>query len=255
MDQDGMALDSPFGGQMDFDTIAAATGGRAFHGRNDVDHLIATSVREGESFYTLSYRPANQITDPLAFRNIRIVMKYPNLHAGTRKGYFAGTNSVPAPIDNNGKATAQLVFDVGVALEGLMVYDGVPFTIARDPADPDRFNLQVAASGLKWESSGSPQKQKTAVTLVVATFDKRGKQLSQKANRVTVELPVLNEGTAEDRSFKLPVTVPTEAQVARIRFVLRSDETGKVGADNIFLIDKNLLSDPATGLRPQRSKP
>jgi hypothetical protein len=56
---------------------------------------------------------------------------------------------------------------------------------------------------------------------------------------VTVELPVLSNGSVEDRNFKLPVTVPTATPAARIRFVLRSDSTGKVGADNVFLVDKN----------------
>ena len=179
IDQNGMELDSPFGGQADFDTIAVATGGQAFHGRNDVDHLIATSERDGESFYTLSYRPASEIVDPQAFRNIRIVMRDPSLHASTRQGYFARTGGVPAPLEDSGKASAQLVFDVGVALEGLMVYDGVPFTILRDPVAPDSFNLHVPASGLRWENS-NPQKQKTGLTLVIATFDRKGKQLSQK---------------------------------------------------------------------------
>jgi hypothetical protein len=90
--------------------------------------------------------------------------------------------------------------------------------------------------------------------LVVATFDKKGKQLSQTANHVNVELPALGAGAVEDRNLKLPVTVSTAPPVARIRFVLRSDSNGKVGADNIFLVDRKLLSDPATGVKPEHSQ-
>ncbi len=58
----------PFGGQPDFKNLARATGGRNLYGRNDVDAEIGTSIRDGASFYTLTYRPTDTQRDIRHFR-------------------------------------------------------------------------------------------------------------------------------------------------------------------------------------------
>jgi hypothetical protein len=55
------------------------------------------------------------------------------------------------------------------------------------------------------------------------------------------------------RVVKLPVTIATVAPAARVRFVVRADANGKLGAENFFLVDKNTITDPATGLRTART--
>ena len=57
-DEMGIDVNDPFGGgTLQFGIVAQATGGKAFHGRNDVDAQIGTSARDGRDFYTLSYVP------------------------------------------------------------------------------------------------------------------------------------------------------------------------------------------------------
>jgi VWFA-related protein len=41
------------------DAIAAATGGHAYHGNNRIGQLLDSAVKNGESYYTLSYSPTN----------------------------------------------------------------------------------------------------------------------------------------------------------------------------------------------------
>jgi VWFA-related protein len=251
-DEDGFFVDDPFGGQVDFDTMAQATGGQAFHGRNDVDHLIGTGVSDGETFYTLTYRPSTVSENAKKFRNIQVLMTDRSLRATTREGYFSTIASVPPALDAKGKMSTQLNFDLNVAGAGLMVYDGIPLTVERDTATPDNFVLHFRADSLTWHNAEG-ERRKSELSVMVVSFDKKGKMLARTAHIMTLELPALPAGaTTDDRWVNLPTIISTATPAARLRFVVRSNANGKIGAENVFLVDRKTLSDPSTGLKPER---
>jgi len=251
-DENGFYEDDPFGGQVDFDAMATATGGKSFFGRNDVDKLIETSARDGASFYTLAYKPSTAIQDAKAFRNIRIAMKDPSLHAATREGYYAHPPAVPPALDANGKSSRQLVLDLSVAGESLMVYDAVPITLLRDPAAPDNFQIILKTSDIAWQAEDS-NRLSAAISVFVESFDKKGKLLNRKGNINTVGLPASATPLLPAApTLSMPVTLPTGPPAARLRFVVRVNSSGKIGAVNFFLVDPKTLADPGTGLMPGR---
>jgi VWFA-related protein len=234
-DADGFYVDDPFGGQVDFDTMAVATGGKALHGRNDVDHMIDESVRDGGSFYTLSYRPKATSDDPKEFRKIRVVMKDPSLRASTREGYFARETPVDPMQDAKGKYSRRMLSDLSVATGSLLVYDGVPLTVTRDGATPDDFKLHLRAGDLPLEVDAS-QKPSTEVLVLVESFDRRGKILGHTTEIFKVRMKAAAaEGGPDMRPVVLPVTLSTKAPAVRLRFVVRANANGKVGAENYFL--------------------
>jgi VWFA-related protein len=55
------------------DAIAAATGGHAYYGNNRIPQLLDSAVKNGESYYTLSYAPTNSTYDGSA-RNVEITL-------------------------------------------------------------------------------------------------------------------------------------------------------------------------------------
>ncbi len=234
-DANGFYLDDPFGGQVDFDTMAVATGGRALHGRNDVDRMVDESVRDGESFYTLAYRPSTESQNAKPFRRIRIAMKDPAMRASTREGYFSTGLPVAPMYTAAGKYSQQLMFDVSVARGNLLVYDGVPLTVARDPSLPDRFQLGVWTSDLPLSVDAS-QKPISELMVLADTFDKKGKPLDRSARLITVHLiENASEGVPGRRLIKIPVDISTKAPATRIRFVVRANGNGKIGAQNFML--------------------
>ena len=242
----------PFGGQVDFDTMAIATGGKALHGRNDVDHMIDESVRDGGNFYTLAYRPMEKSDDPKAFRKIRVVMKDPELKASTREGYFVGEPPVPPVKDAKGKYTSRMIFDMSVASGSLLVYDGVPLTVTRDGATPDDFKVHMRAGDLPLEMDSS-EKPSAVLTVLVASFDRKGKMLDHRATSFTVRMRAAAAMNGQDtRPVVVPMSISTKAPVARVRFVVRAEATGKVGAENFFLVDPKTIADPASGVNRQR---
>jgi VWFA-related protein len=68
--------------------IADRTGGKAFINRNDLDIGIRTSIDDGSSYYTTSYRPANKTWDG-KLRKIEVKTTRPGVKLRYRKGYYA----------------------------------------------------------------------------------------------------------------------------------------------------------------------
>ena len=46
----------------------------------------------------------------------------------------------------------------------------------------------------------------------------------------------------------MAASIATQAPAARLRFVVLANATGKIGAEIVSLVEKNMLSDPLTGL-------
>lgn len=240
--EDGF-IDDPFNGQLDFNVMAKATGGHAFFGRNDVDRLIATSARDGASFYTLSYTPTVPVSDTKAFRSIRVVMKDPALHAETREGYFAhpAANSEMAAV-GGGEAKRQDM-DLALAAQSTLVYDAVHMTVKRISQAQDVFQISLKSSDLVWQEADG-QKVRTKLTVVVETFDKTGAVVDRRVKISTLQAGEGATPNAPDVPVvTLPVSIPTKRPATRIRFLIRSNANEKLGTVN-FPLDRE---SPASG--------
>ena len=250
-----VVMEDPFGTQVGFMQMATATGGQSLHGRNDIDRVIDTTVKDGEIFYSLSYRPSSTITNdnPKAFRKIRVVVKGGALLATTREGYYPATADAPATSEEAGKLSADDRFNLAAASQGLMVFDGIPLTITRDAATSDSFHLAFPAASLGLSDDGS--KISGRVSLIALSYDKNGKLLNRTGKVVSLHLAPLQSGEAESRKVELSTSLDTKAPAARVRFIVLGNGNERIGADNFFLVDRNTLKDPATGLKPSGTKP
>jgi VWFA-related protein len=247
-------MEDPFGSQVGFMQMATATGGQSLHGRNDVDRLIDTTVKDGQIFYSLAYRPSSIENDnPKAFRKIRVEVKGGALLATTREGYYPATADAPAATADAGKLSADDRFNVAAASQGLMVFDGIPLTITRDPAAADSFHLAFPAATLGLKDDGS--KMSGRVSLIALSYDKTGKLLNRTGKVVSLHLAQLQPGESESRKVEISTSLDTRAPAARVRFIVLGNGNGKIGADNFFLVDRNTLKDPATGLKPSATHP
>jgi len=220
-------LDDPFNGELDFSKLATASGGHSFFGRNDVDKLIAVASTEGLDFYTLSYKPSTPITDTRAFHNIRVVMKDPNLTAETRTGYYAHS---PAPPEHVGSSHAnRQVFDLGLAFNSAIPYDGVHFQVARSATDADTFSVTMRSNDLSWVSSKSGQVI-TKITVVAAAFDAKGNMLARAVKLSTLQDTAAAGDSAADPTVKVNTSIATHAPATTMRLVIRDEASGRIGA-------------------------
>ena len=244
-----LVLEDPFGTQVDFMQMATATGGQSLHGRNDIDKVIDTTVKDGQIFYSLAYRPLTAIADgeTTAFRKIQVVVKGGALLATTRQGYYLPTPEDRAPAVAAGKLSSENSFNLSAASQGLLVFDGIPITISRQDDTSDQFRLAFPAAALDLEDDGT--KLSGQVSLIVLSFDRTGKLLNRAGKVVSLHLAHLPPGESEGRKVELATSIDTHAPAARLRFIVLGNANGKTGADNYFLVDRKTLKDPATGVK------
>lgn len=250
MDENGVeSLDDPFGGVVDFGKMATATGGLSMHGRNDIDHLIDNAVANGETFYSLAYRPSwTGDEDSGQFHKIKVVLNDSSLVAISRQGYFP---NVAGDSGGKGATGAGSQFDLASACSGLMVFDGVPLTVTRKNPSAAEVQVSFPASAIGLALTGD--KLTGDVTFLVLSYDRAGKLLTKKGSVVSLHLAPLPPGQSEDRKIQLAASLDPQAPAARVRLVVRANANGRIGADNFFLVDPATLRDRQSGLKAQKT--
>jgi len=73
---------------MDLDSIADATGGRAFYNTNGLKQAIAQIVNNGSNYYTMAYATTNTKWEG-QFRHIKVKLDRPGVRVQYRQGYYA----------------------------------------------------------------------------------------------------------------------------------------------------------------------
>ena len=225
------AFNDPFGGNYQFAALAKATGGTALYGRNDVDAEIGTAIQDGADFYTLTYRPTNDSTDPQKFRRIKVTLDRPGLKVMTREGYYLQYG--PGRVDPS-KPSRRLVADLVAADSSTMVYDGVPITAARSQKDPGLFDIHLDAQGLYWTPATETEARHTDFILIASTFDSKGKELMRdaKSYRVPATGEVPPAGPLQ-RAVDVEYHVNPGTTAVRVRFTVRMTSSGRIGTVDV----------------------
>jgi VWFA-related protein len=237
------AFNDPFGGEYQFNRLAKATGGRTLYGRNDVDAEIGTAIRDGASFYTLTYRPQNTSLDPSKFRKIKVTLDRPGLTVYTREGYYLQRG--PGRVDPV-NPSRRLVTDLISADSSTMVYDGVALTLEPSPTDADSFTVHVNGRSLYWTPATDTEPRHTDVILMVSTFDKKGKELKRVAKTIHASAsPDVAPTGRIDHSLSLVYKIDHDPKAVRARFVVRITSSGRIGT-----VDATLGQAPVTNLTP-----
>jgi VWFA-related protein len=226
----GLAQDEnggdPFSsGAATFASFATSTGGIAYTGRNDINNAIGEGIAKGQQYYTLSYSPTGDSTDAAKFRNIRVVMKDPNLRATTREGYYPDTAADLNPVvDKTMKAkqvAANLKLDLSAALTTTISYNGLAITAEKSAKGG--YTIHVAENGVGWSDAGADGGQHTEATVAAGWYDNKNKLLGHAAREEIFKRVGPNDGAI----YTLPVEIP--AGTVRVRFVVRDALNGHMG--------------------------
>lgn len=229
MGQDTNGNDPFASGAVAFPTLAQETGGIGFAGRNDLNNVIAEGISRGEDYYTLSYRPTGSSDEAARFRNIRIVMKDPNLHATTRAGYYPDSSADLNPVVDKSmppkQAAANLKLDLSNALMTKIAYNGLAVTASS--IGDGKYAIQVGENGIGWSSPGADGSEHAEATVAAAWYDSKDKLLGHVAREETCPR---GEGP-QGAQFLLPVELPKNA--VRLRIVVRDAFNGHMGTYDI----------------------
>jgi VWFA-related protein len=215
----------PFSGDVVFSNFAPSTGGIAYTGRNDLQNVIGEGIAKGQQYYTMSYEPTNKSADTVKFRNIKIVMKDPNLRATTRDGYFPETKADLNPTEDASmkakQVKANLQLDVSNALTTTMSYNGLDVTATK--TGDGAFTVHVAESGIGWSGPNASGQQHMEATVAAGWYDPKGKLLGHVAHELTCPRGAVGAGA----SFQLPVAVT--GKPVRLRIMVRDAQNAHMG--------------------------
>jgi VWFA-related protein len=234
-DDDGAAVTGigkfgPYAGSLDFGSFAGATGGEIFSNRNDINVAIGQSIQDGGVYYTLSYVPTDPSDDAAKYRQIRVKVKTPGLHAVTRDGYFPATEEVDRiPVGKKEKPDNQLQFDIMSAARTRLVYNGLAVSAK---ASHDGYTLLVGARNLHWDDQ--PDGSRIAeVTVMAVCFNGKDKELQSNSveKKEKIGAGALNDASV--LAIKVPLDPPLKAE--RVRFVVRDAATGVLGTADASL--------------------
>jgi VWFA-related protein len=214
----------PFAGDMSFQLLAPATGGRVYGSRNDVDAEIGESVVDGNDFYTMSYSPTNHNDVAQPYRRISVKVDVPGLTVTTRNGYYL-QGVMPAQAETPAALKLEvkkLAFDLGSAAQSTMAYTGLGVSAKRLP--DGMFAVSVAAKDLDFgqEDDGGSQAE---VTVMVASYNRQNKMVAHEIQEmVAKEKPGAAPAAIQ---FRMKAAVP--AETSRVRVIVRDARTGKMG--------------------------
>jgi VWFA-related protein len=223
----------PFAGDVNFQLLAPATGGRIYASRNDVDAEIGESILDGNNYYTLSYSPTNRNDVAQPYRRIHVKMNVPGLTATTRNGYYTQSSSPLAPTTpvQLNLDLKKMAADLGAAANSNLTYTGLTVTANRLPAAPDTLAVDVASKGLTFqdESDGSAHAE---VTVMIASFNRQNKMIAHKIQEMTAQVKP-GVTISQTATFSVPVQIPPGA--TRLRAIVRDTVSGKLGTCDLDL--------------------
>jgi VWFA-related protein len=208
-------------------TLAKQTGGQTFYGSNNVDREVATSIADSNTYYTLSYAPANHDFHG-EFRRIKVdIAGRPNLQVRTRDGYYAISDGRPV---DQARQTHELVSSLYSPLQ----YSSIPIPISKANVTKTQVTVRFAvpSSSLSWAPDAQGRLH-TTVSVAAADQDKRGGWREQVARVYSFGLPA-GVAPAADRATQISFEMPYH-ESHHVRFVVRDDASARVGSSEITL--------------------
>jgi VWFA-related protein len=215
-------------GNLAIQTLATQTGGHAFFGRNDVDREIATSLTDGNTYYTLAYSPSKKDFHG-EFRKLKItVNNRPDLKVQTRDGYYAMPDT---PTVNAERELQELTGSLltPIPFNGLRI--PLSYTrLVKSPKPHVSIRFVVPSTSLSWSPDGKGGLT-SRITIAAADKNKHGAWKASMLSVYTVSLP---GGATPSASLQTSVSFEMPYRDAnQLRFVVRDDASGHVGSSEI----------------------
>jgi VWFA-related protein len=227
------------------DTIAEATGGRAFHNTNDLAGAINAVTKLASNYYTIAYVPKNPTYDG-KYRKLVLKVDEPRARLDYRRGYFSqdpdksGISAIahPSPtaavLLHGAPASTDILFKVRVAPADDTVVNQKPGVIRYSinwSVDLRGLSLPAGANGIRRGGfeltavaynidSKAISSVSTPVSLLLepneyARYLKTGLQFHQKldlpVNKTSLRVAIVDTGTQRAGATEIPIDTRAES--------------------------------------------
>jgi VWFA-related protein len=217
-------LDSNFNTQEVLSTLSTDTGGKAFFDNNDLAPAFAQVQNDTASYYVLGFHSTDTARDG-RYRKLEIRIDKPDVKLTYRAGYYA-------PADYRHSTGEQREHDLEAELNSdlpatdLSVYLQ-PFFF-RDTTG--RYNMPVIllVPGAQIPFVKGGDRDKATLDVIGNIKDTQGRVLQQVRDTVKLAINTAQEITRKNIQYATGFTLP--AGQYHVKFVVRENETGKLGS-------------------------
>jgi VWFA-related protein len=216
----------------EMDDLAARTGGKAFHGRNDIAKALAESVTDGSTYYELGYYPTNHYWDG-HFRQITVKVNRPGIKVRYRPGY-----SAIDPESYTKRPVAMQNADLGRALDlSTPVETALTFYARVTPPSPETENMvaiqyAIDARGINFAPGDSDELEHASVDCVAQAYTEKGTIVKASANTYQASLKPENFKKISQTGFPCRQKLDLPAGTYILKLAARDNTTGAMGTVN-----------------------
>lgn len=231
------------------EVIAKETGGKAYINTNGLQEAVADAVRNGSSYYTISYVPENKNFDG-KFRKLQVRVDGGGLNISTRNGYYADS---PGKIE--AKDAAQIAPVVAAMLHGAPPATQILFNTRVLPASDPHFrgtkfsatpagqnaaqlkgplhrtvvDLLVDPRGLDFTTAADGTRQDT-VEFVLVAYDSDGKRVNYVDRPAPLGLDAEHYARVRASGFPVRMELDLPAGVFSLRIAVYDLNSGHIGS-------------------------
>jgi VWFA-related protein len=220
--------EDPFAGTVNFGLFINGTGGRFFGKRNDIDRAIAEAQKLGSEYYTLTYQPQARENNG-EFREIKVVLRDPNLRAMTKAGYFApevttSGDSTPHHLDP--------MYEIEEAAQSGAVVDTLGITLQSVARHPNNGTVELTAllksNHLRWQPA-TDGRSMADITVAAVSLSSKRQILASRLRRLTVFSDSQDLARLAASETPVTMTVPMPPQTQSVRLIILAQAGGETG--------------------------
>jgi VWFA-related protein len=200
--------------------LASVTGGKAFYGGNDPFPEILQISNGNVGRYVLGF--AGESNASPEFHRVQVTLNRPGSALNAPEGYF--------PLEGTPKSHSPE--EISLALQSPLAYTGIPFTVAftgnEDSAGKKKVNMTISLPG----DTGVLNQATRTVDLALSAVAKDAKdtivgKLNQGAGG---QFPPEAVAQIKELGFRLKRAIELPAGDLTIHFVIRDNQTGRIGS-------------------------
>ncbi len=232
------ALNSNFTTQETLVTLASDTGGRAFLDSNDFSQIFRGVQQDTSTYYLLGYRSTNSARDG-RYRRISVKVNVPGVKIEYRRGYYA-----PADYQHSTKEDKELQLEQELASELPTTDLPLYLSTAYFRLEPNKFLIPIslAVPGSEIPFVHSSDRDKATLDVIGMVLDSDKHPVTRIRDTVKLAIDTSSEVRKKNVQYNTELSLPPGK--FHLKFVVRENQTGRMGSFETDLIVPDLKSQP-----------
>ncbi len=232
------ALNSNFTTQETLVTLASDTGGRAFLDSNDFSQVFKGVQQDTSTYYLLGYHSTNPARDG-RYRRITVKVNLPGVKIDYRRGYYA-----PADYQHSTKEDKELQLEQELASELPVTDLPLYLSTAYFRLEASRFFIPISlvVPGSQISFTRSSDRDKATLDIIGVVLDSEHHPLTRIRDTVKLAVDTSSEVRKKNVQYDNGLSLPPGKY--HLKFVVRENETGRMGSFETDLEIPDLKSQP-----------